>query len=1419
MAKNFRRALKHLKSNHKTTKLDEKKQMLNEIPTMNMSGVYSKNPAGFRYDPPSPAKRFVPDIDGNWPSGVPGTPGATEYIRPQGYWVNDSDWDEFLVPDLRVDFTESTTNTDGFINPETGTVKTLLPPNSRDFILGPLIDGYTYNHGYDDFTTIGYIQKDTRQIVVLGQISGHWDTTSTLPGGGTANRQWDGTASQFTAYNPKFTLAMAQWFKDKLTANDFTKNFPYFYSGGVPQSPLDPQPPGSPGNMPGGNVPGSGGGGNDPAGGPPTGTPTGGSGGSPDTGSETPQGDPEGTDPGGNNLWGMTQDEARSKYGHLSNEELAELGIVRMPDGTLREMTQEELKAERERQMHESARKAMMKIARLAGISHRKLKNIFDTISPIGKMLDDLIKGDSGVAAIDRLLDPLARAAGKFAGRRAFGGKLETASNVMFRYDKWLSSGGKKRVDVSNEVSAKEMKVLQNELHKPLGKSTDWWLDYYQNKIEPGKIDYASSPEEALKIHAKYIQTKIDQNMTKSGTGLSMTFHNNVKLDMGRYMASGGKDIQMTKTYKFASGGSVGDAEDTVLGQLLIGMGVELDRFGTGNIAKTMTAIIGSKYGLRNVNRMYGGKAYAAPGMPMRLKVPSPGNVNESIGSFTAFLNSIDDNCDFLMEDKKPIISEDKKRIIREITQPLKEIKELPKTQKLEKYRPNFKGKYKAQNTPNVTASKKSDEMVKAKNAAGQTWRTKDKYWGGYESQERMNVVYDNVGHGDQYWDKIVNENLSKRDIKNRRIQEHMNIIEHEKAMRRLDSTFVSPFRNIEEQETLDAPKDPLYKKVAKRLDKEIDYPKKPSPKGFPDKAPPELDPNTGMHPKYGQRYKYDKLDPQSAEAMPVQGNPEIDANVQKALDRRAKDRKVKNLTVNTTNKKVDWRETLQKRNVGESKKNFKDLQEQVYTNITTGMKVGQTFKHIPSGQTFTTGGALGGRETLPSTVSIFGDPTPAPDASSYPLQGYAKPMDMMRRKNRENPEDINARLDASQEFAQNVNSDVMMNARVSDMTNYDPETYRSPKVISTDDEKFLNKQQTLVNLTKGLGEIGLPNDFAQWTINYAKGDMKPVTKFSTGMERQVRDLVLDKFKKNPDATTVDIQYDDYGFAAKALPTRLGLGRFTATKLDNGKIRIQDTFNVDKEFTNIGFADIIPGLQDTADRLVDISYKNRNIKGKTDKGGIKIDVEIKGDDVIPKYQQNRNKSKYTPQQIKNAADRHVSVEALVNSQNRAVEAGKGGGLDSKAEGLIKSGNWSWSDYIDRMNEINAAADKKSGPLHKKLRELPVDNRPNRGPSKASLALVNAIEKITLATDKQLNALWNAWTEYNKIEELPDPKSKSGSGSEPPPDPKGKKKGGQGGRRLGSTTQRQGGAYNPRNPYGTGLDRSVAPVTKKRKKGK
>ena len=86
------------------------------------------------------------------------------------------------------------------------------------------------------------------------------------------------------------------------------------------------------------------------------------------------------------------------------------------------------------------------------------------------------------------------------------------------------------------------------------------------------------------------------------------------------------------------------------------------------------------------------------------------------------------------------------------------------------------------------------------------------------------------------------------------------------------------------------------------------------------------------------------------------------------------------------------------------------------------------------------------------------------------------------------------------------------------------------------------------------------------------------------------------------------------------------MGRFNATKLSNGKIRIQDTFNVHKDFTTVGAADIVPGLQKTADRLVDISYKTRNIKGRTDEGGIKIDVLIDSGFVKKKKKKKVNES-------------------------------------------------------------------------------------------------------------------------------------------------------------------------------------------------
>ena len=60
-------------------------------------------------------------------------------------------------------------------------------------------------------------------------------------------------------------------------------------------------------------------------------------------------------------------------------------------------------------------------------------------------------------------------------------------------------------------------------------------------------------------------------------------------------------------------------------------------------------------------------------------------------------------------------------------------------------------------------------------------------------------------------------------------MQEHLNHVYHNKAMLKIDSNYQSPFV-IDEQETFDNKiNDPLFTKVAKRLKKEIDYPKKPA--------------------------------------------------------------------------------------------------------------------------------------------------------------------------------------------------------------------------------------------------------------------------------------------------------------------------------------------------------------------------------------------------------------------------------------------------------------------------------------------------------------------------------------------------------------------------------------------------------------
>ena len=58
----------------------------------------------------------------------------------------------------------------------------------------------------------------------------------------------------------------------------------------------------------------------------------------------------------------------------------------------------------------------------------------------------------------------------------------------------------------------------------------------------------------------------------------------------------------------------------------------------------------------------------------------------------------------------------------------------------------------------------------------------------------------------------------------------------------------------------------------------------------------------------------------------------------------------------------------------------------------------------------------------------IFQEPT----ASQYGLQGFAKPIDMMRRGNKK-AEKLNKELDSSEKYTKEVKADEFMKARIDD--------------------------------------------------------------------------------------------------------------------------------------------------------------------------------------------------------------------------------------------------------------------------------------------------------------------------------------------------------------------------------------------------
>ena len=1114
-----------------------------------MGGVYSTNAPGFRVGKKDREKLFYPDIDGNFTSGIPGEEGDSVYRRPEGYWNGGSDWSAEQVPDASQNYlvNDPTGKSTSDLIAVDGTVKTFLPPDSRSFILGPLVDGYVPNHGSDNYTNIGYIQKDTRQFVLLARIQGQFTTDLHSPGA----RVWDGTSEQLTIYNENFTLAMAEWFRDQITAGKSTTNVPYFYSGGVPQEELNVlQCPNCPPNMFGGVTPGTGGAfgqGTPPSLGTQQDPPQSGNqvkinyfnlspdqvrtlaallavGLSiaaiiavlfPEPGTtaagatyltkkfayaaafrrtlrnlfkpkprpykklEYPRPQPpkpkdirfDPKKPGGGKEW---QDAARNwqrqnpgKYNPYrsdsANQMMKQQGVGTQPnpnsafrkplsnsyshitdvqqkliletfnkallnetaptgsgpaggtevadayvDGMEKQSTPEQL---------DQASKDANDIAKEGGqgVSDAELENINKTAredarkieyyvrngNPEGMNDNQLFKAadllyqqdeEKFMELSDLYIDLIDREASDRAVK-----EYQKRIDYIYSEDYYRTFGNygtyKDKADalwptISQSSGYTEKNVLQPEgyYHHKVYKNgvqlspeasrawsrrrSEWYKNYtahydiFYNEINPEQSKqknlafekYAAISDRAYRPHfiaiikAWHGQENFDDdpysldditpgeiaNMSEAEKKKLRKTLMKLGISYGD-IAYGGVDALDLTSEVIAAVAGLGiaglmglynvtkNAATNFVNAVTSGdESLDLDSYDNpytrerGEREGEKMADLEGEIERKEAGQSQAEKQEKAEAEQKRKdaekevrEAEASGNEDRIDRAYKNYKNAVKNKQrvnnkwknqkklpGYKGESYKPRFRRNRKpltetrtpkqrRILREIKQPVK-VKEAPT-----KYKMNFSGKYSAQNTPDKTASHKTDELVSSANAKGQRWRESDKYWSGYETTEKMNIIHDKIGHGSQYWDRMLDEAKNKNGWRTREVQEELNKIAHERAMLKENPDYKSPFGNVEISTTeKNIQNFERVNKIKKMVSDTKAFNNKEIKPEYPDDGEQkekermlqQYQNNTKKeyeHPKAqsgeNAAARYKRLDPISAKSMPDAGYPQID--------------------------------------------------------------------------------------------------------------------------------------------------------------------------------------------------------------------------------------------------------------------------------------------------------------------------------------------------------------------------------------------------------------------------------------------------------------------------------------------------------------------------------------------------------------
>ena len=114
--------------------------------------------------------------------------------------------------------------------------------------------------------------------------------------------------------------------------------------------------------------------------------------------------------------------------------------------------------------------------------------------------------------------------------------------------------------------------------------------------------------------------------------------------------------------------------------------------------------------------------------------------------------------------------------------------------------------------------------------------------------------------------------------------------------------------------------------------------------------------------------------------------------------------------------------------------KKVKTFKESNFTNITTGMKVGQTFQHI-SGATVTVDNTMSNSSDQQQTVSISGEPVTAPTGNQLGIAGVTMPLGnkVMQKQNAKTAKQINKQTDASDKVSNSKSAKLDENLTLSE--------------------------------------------------------------------------------------------------------------------------------------------------------------------------------------------------------------------------------------------------------------------------------------------------------------------------------------------------------------------------------------------------